>query len=167
MSNTVRLLVLATLFSISLPAQEFRATITGRVTDTTDSGVPKAALQIRNAETNESTVATTSAQGDYTAPLLRPGTYSISVQVPGFKAFTRSGLLLNVGQTATVNIVLEVGNVTDQITVAGEAPLIDTATANRGAVIDNQQVTEFPLNGRNPFMLSSLAAGVNFNGALI
>jgi hypothetical protein len=74
---------------------------------------------------------------------------------------------LNVGQTATVNIVLEVGNVSEQITVTGEAPLVDTATANRGAVIDNQQVTELPLNGRNPFMLSSLAAGVNFNGALI
>jgi len=150
-----------------LVGQEFRATITGRVTDGTDAAVPKATLQIRNIETNDVTEAVSSAQGDYTAPLLRPGTYSISVQVAGFKTFTRSGVLLNVGQTATVNIVLELGNVTEQITVAGEAPLLDTATANRGAVIDNQQVTEFPLNGRNPFMLSTLAAGVNFNGALI
>lgn len=163
----LRLAVAGMLFLTGLAAQEFRATITGRVTDATDAAVPKASLQIRNAETNEVAVAVSSASGDYTAPLLRPGTYSISVQVAGFKAFTRSGLVLNVGQTATINIVLEVGNVTDQITVTGEAPLVDTATANRGAVIDNQQVTEFPLNGRNPFMLSTLAAGVNFNGNLI
>ncbi len=167
MSTLLRNIGLSLLLVSGLAAQEFRATITGRVTDSTDAAVPKAELQIRNTETNEVTATVSSAQGDYTAPRLRPGTYSISVQVAGFKAFTRSGLVLNVGQTATVNILLEVGNVNEQITVAGEAPLIDTATANRGAVIDNQQVTEFPLNGRNPFMLSSLAAGVNFNGALI
>jgi hypothetical protein len=167
MSRKLSLGLLGVLMVWGLAAQEFRATITGRVTDSTDAATPKASLQIRNIETNEMAVAVSSASGDYTAPLLRPGTYSVSVQVDGFKAFTRSGLLLNVGQTATVNIVLEVGNVTDQITVSAEAPLVDTATANRGAVIDNQQVTEFPLNGRNPFMLSTLAAGVNFNGALI
>jgi hypothetical protein len=167
MPKALRLIAVCVLASASVPAQEFRATITGRVTDSTDAAVPRATLQVRNAETNELTTVTSSGQGDYTVPLLRPGTYSISVQVTGFKAFTRSGLVLNVGQTATVNIVLEVGNVTDQITVAGEAPLLDTATAHRGAVIDNQQVTEFPLNGRNPFMLSTLAAGVNFNGNLI
>src|SRR5574340_1233 len=162
-----RFAVVSALLVSGLAAQESRATITGRVTDSTDAAVAKASLQIRNTETNEATAAVTSASGDYTVPLLRPGTYAISVQVPGFKAFTRSGLVLNVGQTATVNIVLEVGNLTDQITVSAEAPLVDTATGNRGAVIDNQQVTEFPLNGRNPFMLSTLAAGVNFNGALI
>lgn len=167
MSGTSRLVALCVLMVSAMAAQEFRATITGRITDSTDAAIPKATLEIRNVDTNEVTVAVTSASGDYTAPLLRPGTYELSLQVPGFKAFTRSGVMLNVGQTATINIVLEVGNVTDQITVSAESPLVDTATANRGAVIDNQQVTEFPLNGRNPFMLSTLAAGVNFNGNLI
>ncbi len=167
MCTSRRLIGLGLLLAAGLAAQEFRATITGRVTDSTNAGVPKANLQIRNIETNELTSAVSNAQGGYTVPLLRPGTYSISVQVAGFKATTRSGLLLNVGQTATADIVLEVGNVNEQITVVGEAPLLDTAKADRGAVIDNQQVTEFPLNGRNPFMLSTLAAGVNFNGAQI
>jgi hypothetical protein len=148
-------------------AQGFRATITGRVTDSSDAVVPNTNLQIKNTETNEITVAVTNADGNYTVPLLRPGTYSISTQVPGFKASTRTGVVLSVGQVATINIVLELGNVSEQIIVTGEAPLLDTATANRGAVIDNQQVTEFPLNGRNPFMLSVLAAGVNYNGNLI
>ena len=167
MSNSRRLMALGLLLTAGLAAQEFRATITGRVSDSTDAAVPRANLQIRNIETNDVTTAVSSAQGDYTVPLLRPGTYTISVQVAGFKALTRSGVVLNIGQSATVNIVLEVGNLTEQITVTGEAALLDTASANRGAVIDNQQVTEFPLNGRNPFMLSTLAAGVNFNGALI
>ncbi len=165
--SSLRFGVLSLLLVSVLAAQEFRATITGRVTDSSDAAVPQVTLQILNTETNQLTTAVSGASGDYTAPLLRPGTYSISAQRAGFKAFTRSGLVLNVGQTATVNIALEVGNVSEQITVTGEAPLLDTATANRGAVIDNQQVTELPLNGRNPFMLSSLAAGVNFNGALI
>ncbi len=158
------LLLFCLLILPSAVAQEFRATITGRVSDSTGAAIPNAALEIRNVDTNEVTAAVTSASGDYTVPLLRPGNYSISAQVAGFKAFTRASIVLNVGQTATVNIALQVGDVTDQITVTAEPPLIDTATANRGAVIDNQQVTEFPLNGRNPFMLSTLAAGVTYNG---
>jgi hypothetical protein len=135
--------------------------------DSSGARVPSASVQIKNTETNDVNVATTTAQGDYTAPLLRPGTYSISVQVPGFKAFTRSGVMLNVSQVATIDIVLEVGNVSDEVTITAEAPLIETSTADRGTIIDNQKVTEFPLNGRNPFMLSVLSSGVNFNGNLI
>ncbi len=67
--------------------------------------------------------------------------------------------MLNVGQTATVHVALEVGALTEQVTVTAEAPMLESATADRGGVIDEQRVHEFPLNARNPFMLSMLIAG--------
>lgn len=160
----MQLFVLFALLSACAFAQEFRATLTGRVTDPSSAAIPNAAVAVRNLETNESAAAFTDSQGSYTVPLLRPGTYSVSVQLQGFKTYSRSGIVLNVGQTATINISLEMGNVSEQVTVTGEIPLLETAKSDRGAVIDNEQVREFPLNARNPFMLSMLVAGVNFNG---
>jgi hypothetical protein len=152
------------LLAACLFAQEFRATINGRVTDSSGAAVPNAVVQVRNVDTNESATAVSDAQGDYTVPLLRPGSYAVSTEVAGFKKYVREGISLLVGQAATVNIALEVGNVTEAVTVTAEAALLETSKADRGAVIDNQKVTEFPLNARNPFMLSMLVAGVNFNG---
>jgi hypothetical protein len=166
--NRARAVVIA--FALSLAAawaQEFRATLAGRVTDSSEAAVPSATLEIRNIQTNEVFRAVTGPQGDYSALLLRPGTYSISTQVAGFKKYTREGLLLTVGQTVTVNILLEVGNVTEQVTVTAETPLLETSKADRGGLIDNQQVAEFPLNARNPFMLSMLVSGVSYNGTAI
>ncbi len=148
-------------------AQEFRATITGQVTDQTGGAVPNVAVQVKNVETNEIAASATNAQGIYTVPFLRPGSYAITVETPGFKKAVREGLTLNVGQTATVNLTLEVGQVSDQVTVTAETPLLETAKADRGQVIDEQRVREFPLNARNPFMLALLSPGVNFNGNII
>ncbi len=153
--------------SVPQLAQEFRATITGLVMDSSGAGVPSVPVQVRNVATNEIASAATDAQGNYTVPFLRPGTYSVQVEAAGFKKFSREGLVLNVGQTAAVNVTLEVGAVTEQITVTAETPLLETTKADRGTVIDRQRVHEFPLNARNPFMLSMLVAGVQYNGTLI
>ena len=155
------------LFSALVAAQEFRATITGRVMDGTGAGVPGAVVQVRNVETNQATSLKTDARGDYTAPFLRPGTYTVRVEAAGFKTSTRDGILLNVGQRAEVNHTLEIGALNEQITVTAETPMLETTSADRGGVIDNQQVAELPLNARNPFMLSMLVAGVNYNGNII
>ena len=79
----------------------------------------------------------------------------------------REGLSLSVGDTVGMDITLEVGAVTEQLTVTAEAPLLETAKADRGTLVDQQTVAEMPLNGRNPFMLAKIAAGVNFNGTVI
>ncbi|MEJ7606099.1 MAG: TonB-dependent receptor [Bryobacteraceae bacterium] len=153
--------------ALPLVSQEFRATITGRVTDASGSAVPGAAVAVRNIDTNESAATATDGGGSYTVPFLKPGNYTLTVESTGFKKVSREGLTLNVGQTASVNIVLEIGAVSDQITVTGETPLLEVAKADRGTVIDNRRVTELPLNARNPFMLSQLVAGVNYNGNAI
>ncbi len=165
--TTPRALTLSVLFlacMMSLPAQEFRATITGHVEDATGAAVPRVSVQILNLDTNESAAAVTDAQGVYTAPFLKPGNYRITVEAPGFKKLIRNNVVLNVGQTAGIDLHLEVGQATDSVTVAADSAVLDTETSDRGLVIDQKRVTELPLNARNPFMLANLSAGVNFNG---
>ncbi len=159
--------MLSLIFPSLIFGQEFRATLTGAVMDSSKAAVPNAVVQVTNTATNEVASATTDSQGNYTIPFLKPGNYTVTVQVVGFKKFVREGVTLNVAQTATVSITLELGAVTEQVTVVAEAPLLETAKADRGGVIDNQRVEEFPLNARNPFMLSMLVAGVNYNGNAI
>ena len=163
-----RVLVLAACWLLwPAAAQEFRATLTGRVVDQSDAVVPGATVRIENAETREAAAITTDSQGGYTAPFLRPGTYSVSVEAAGFKKFVRSGVLLNVGQTAVVEVRLEIGSLAEQMTVSAAAPLLESAKSDRGQVIDAQGVREFALVGRNPFLLAVLSPGVSFNGPLI
>ncbi len=159
--------VLCLFLAAPLVAQTVQATITGRVLDSSGAGVPGAPVQVKNIETNQVTALVSDRGGQYTAPYLRPGTYSITVEAPGFKKLLRENLVLNIAQTVTVDLTLEVGGVTEQVTVSADAPLLETAKADRGGIIDRERVHELPLNGRNPFMLAKLVGGVNFNGQII
>src|SRR5574340_482069 len=147
-------------------AQEFRATISGRVTDPTGAVIAGAAIAVENVGTNETTSVVSNAQGTYTIPFLKPGIYAITVHVAGFKRCVRRQEL-QVGQTATLNVGLELGREEEAVTVTSEVPLLNAGKADQGTVIENRRVTELPLNARNPFMLSVLVAGVNFNGPAI
>jgi hypothetical protein len=157
------------LLCLSAPAvaQDFRATITGRVTDANKAAVPNAQVQAKNVGTNEVTSATTDSEGNYKLPFLRPGNYLLTAEAGGFKKFARENVELVISQIAAIDIALEAGAISEQITVQGDAPLLEAASADRGGVIDRQRVVELPLNARNPFMLGVLTAGVNFNGASI
>lgn len=166
-SNKSLSLLLFLTISLIAPAQEFRATVTGHVVDGSGASVPGIAVQVRNIDTNTVATGTTDASGSYTVPFLRPGNYMLTVEASGFKKYVRDGVTLNVGQTAGIEIALEVGALTEQITVTAETPLLETEKSDRGQVIDAQRVREFPLNARNPFMLAVLSAGVNFNGNII
>ena len=128
---------------------------------------PRVKVEIKNIGTNVAITTVTDSAGQYTVPFLKPGAYRVTVEAPGFKKFVREGLSLSVGDTVEVDITLEVGAVTEQLTVTGEAPLLETAKADRGTLVDERTVAEMPLNGRNPFMLAKIAAGVNFNGTVI
>jgi hypothetical protein len=160
-----RAFLLCLLLTTLLSAQEFRATLTGRVTDSSDAAIPGVTVTVRNAATNEAFSTTTGAQGAYTIPLLRPGTYTLRVEVPGFKRFAREGLILNLGQAATADIKLEVGDVSETVTVSGEAPLLDMMNADRGTVLDSRRLREMPVMGRTSVMYAKLVPGVSFNGA--
>jgi hypothetical protein len=164
LSRVSRLAGLTLILCLVSFAQEFRATLTGRVTDPTGAGVATAKVVARNAETNEQLDATTGAEGDYTIPLLKPGTYVVNVEAPGFKIAVRENIQLFVSDRRTLDFTLDVGTAQESVTVTDAPPMLDEASATRGNVIENLRVTELPLNGRNPFMLANLSPGVQFNG---
>lgn len=114
--------------------QEFRGSITGRVVDPSHSVVPNAKVEVRNPDTNEMFSTVTDAGGNYTVLFVRPGSYAVRVEAAGFKRFVREPVTLNVGQAAAIEVVLEVGAPTEQITVSAEAPLLEAVKADRGAV---------------------------------
>jgi hypothetical protein len=149
---------------ISLHAQESRATLNGNITDPSGAGVLNATVTATNIATNVEVQATTTEDGNYTIPFLQPGTYDVAATAGGFKRAVRESIVLQVGGTSTVNFDLQVGDVAEQVTVTADAPLLEVTTASRGNVIENLRVTEMPLNGRNPFMLSNLSPGVVFAG---
>ena len=148
----------------TVSAQEFRATLTGHVADPSGNRVPNAKVTAKNLATNEEQSQNTNELGDYTMPLLPPGNYSVRVEAKGFRAAVRDLVELHTGDKLAVNFALELGQVQDTVTVTGDAPLLETATASRGGVIENMRVTELPLNGRNPFALTNLSTGVIFAG---
>lgn len=148
-------------------AQEFRATISGRVLDSSGAAVPEAKIQAVNTATNETSTANADSSGAYSIPFLRPGQYKLTVTAQGFKQYNRENITLQVGQIAGIDATLEVGAITDSVSVTAEAAILETQTASRSGVIDSQRVAELPLNARNPFMLGSTQSGVTFRGAAI
>ena len=161
--STVLLLALAG----GAAAQEFRATVKGQVVDTSQAALPGATVTVRNQETGEVATATTNNEGNYTVPFLRPGLYTVSVEMSGFQKYNRTDMRLEVSQVATINAQLPVGGVTESVDVSAEAPLLETSNANRGTVIDQARIAELPLQSRSPMALAVLVAGVNYNAQAI
>src|SRR5574340_1061570 len=158
-------IILAALFcALSSMAQEFRATLNGIVQDTSGSVVPGAKIEITNIETGVTQQTTSLAQGEFTVPFLRPGTYTVTAELAGFKKVVRENVVLRQSQALSVTLTLEPGAITEQLTVTAAPPLLETEKADRGTIIDNARVTEFPISGRNPVMLARLVPGVTFRG---
>jgi hypothetical protein len=148
-------------------AQEFRATIKGQIADSSQSSLPGATVSALNQETGEVATAVSNRDGSYTIPFLRPGLYTLTVEMPSFQKHTRTDMRLSVGETATINVALAVGGVTENVTVSAESPLLETSNANRGTVIDQARIAELPLQSRSPMALVVLVAGVNYNAQAI
>ena len=148
-------------------AQEFRATIRGQVIDSSKGALPGATVTVQNAETNEIATAVTNQGGTFTVPFLRPGSYTVTVELSGFQKYTRSGMVLQVNETATINVEMGVGGLTEEVSVTAESPLLETSNASRGTVIDSARIAELPLQSRSPMALAVLVAGVNYNAQAI
>ena len=153
-------------FTIVVCAQDYRATLLGIVTDASRATVPNAQVKVRNLETGVSITGRTNDGGNYITPYLIPGTYEVKVEAGGFKTFVQSPVELRVNDRVRVDVKLEVGQTNEQITVSSEAPLIESASSNRGEVIDGRAIASLPVNGNNPMNLVGLAAGVQITGEL-
>ena len=167
-SNRIRCAIVALILTLAagVPcrAQEARGTILGRLTDSSGAVVAGVTIQVTNEATKVSVPLTSNQQGNYQALYLLPSSYTVTASAPGFKSFVRSGIELRVDDRLEVNIVMEVGAVTESVTVSGETPLLETANASLGDVVDSRRVADLPFANGNPFNLMQLAAGVNYVG---
>src|SRR5438270_2921369 len=161
--HKVLLTVLGMLVSYPLAtqAQTYFGTIVGNVTDATGASVPGATVTVRNTGTNSTYTATTSGHGSYSVPQLAVGTYEVHVTAGNFKEFVSMGVEVHVSTTTEVNATLEVGSISEKITVQANDVQVQTVSAEVGEVIDGTQVRELPLNGENFVGLTQLSPGVS------
>jgi len=136
------------------------ASISGRVTDPTGATVSGAAVMAKDVETGETRSTVTDAVGHYWVPSLAVGEYEVHVTKQGFQEQVRGGIHLVVGQEASVDVPLLLGQVTEQVKVNADAPVISVTAADISGVVDEQQVKELPLNGRSYDELMTLNPGV-------
>lgn len=144
---------------LSSMAQTTTGSIVGLVTDTTGSAVPNASVTVTRVDTGITTKTTTNVSGNYVVTPLQSGPYSVTVEAQGFKKSVSGGITLNVQDRLAVNVVLEVGQITETVEVQGTAPPLQTDTSYLGQVVDSQKIVDLPLNGRFFTRLAVLTAG--------
>jgi len=145
-----------------LYAQDFRATVTGIVTDPSGAAIPNAVVRATNIATNSVKETKTTAEGVYTLPYLDPGSYNVEVTAAGFQVLKRQDIVLQVAQKLNLPLSLTVGQANTEVTVTGQQEIIETGDASRGLVFDPIKTQQYPLNGRQTYMLMSLTPGVMF-----
>lgn len=160
-SSFYKLLLLSLSFSAALMAQESRATITGTVTDPQGAAVPGASVVAKHLGTNAEARTTTNESGLYVLPFLNTGTYSVTATLTGFKTSVKNDVQLNISERKQLDFRLDLGAMTEQVTVSASAELLDTANAVRSTTIDAQKVADLPLLGKNPYALAYHALGVS------
>ncbi|HET7220626.1 MAG TPA: carboxypeptidase regulatory-like domain-containing protein [Vicinamibacterales bacterium] len=147
-------------------AQDFRGSITGRVSDAQGGRLPGATVTAVNVDTNVTATSTTDASGDFAISYLTAGTYRLTVEIPGFKKAVRDKIEVRIGDRLSIDVSLEVGQLEETVTVAAETPLLETRSGSAGQVIGEKQIALMPLSDGNPFVLARLAPGVAYHGDL-
>src|ERR1017187_9848168 len=135
--------------------------LNGQVTDPTGAAIVGANVTLTNVGTNYVQVSTTDATGVYQFKLVPPGNYSLNIAASGFAAYEQKGIVMNANLYATQNIHMRVASAANEVvSVTADAALINTTTAELGMTVNEQSVSELPLNGRDPSTLALLAPGV-------
>lgn len=157
-SRVMKLLLLSSLIVCSgkLLAQTSTGTIVGQVKDGSGAVLANANVKLTLVANGTTRVTKTNDSGDFSAPVIPPGQYAITVSAPGFADKTLTGITLLVDQTLNLAISMELGSVGQSIEVEAAAPLVDSATSSLGQVVEEKQILNMPLNGRNPFALGLL-----------
>src|ERR1044072_6226105 len=153
-----RLLMLCALLAVPASGYAQEAVLTGTVTDSTGAVLPGVTVTAVHEATGNTFVGVTDGSGVYRIPA-RIGTYRLAAELSGFTTVSRTGLTVQVGQTATVDMQMAVSTLQESVTVTGEAPLIDVSTSQIGGNIDALQMQELPIQGRDWTSLALLAPG--------
>jgi hypothetical protein len=140
--------------------QSFLGSLRGEVKDSNGGAIANATVSAIEESTGSRRSTLTNSVGEYVFPSLTPGAYTIQTQSPGFKQFERKGIVVATQAAVTIDVALTVGDVAETVNVTEEAPMLETANASTGQVVDRQKLIDLPNLGRNPFMMSKLAQNV-------
>ncbi len=165
-----RLLIIASILLLfseyDVKAQTFTGGISGTVKDSSGAIIPGVALKLTNLDTNDQRSQTTNDQGLYTFTALQPGRYRLEADHAGFKKLVQDSIEVRVQQFVAANLVLTVGESSQSVEVAAEATLLDSNTSSLGQVVENRQITQLPLNGRNTLAFVELTPGIRIQGTM-
>jgi hypothetical protein len=142
-------LALALVVSLQSFAQLPTATISGVVKDASSAVIPDATVTVTSQETGLSRTTKSSSNGAYKFPALPVGTYEVKAEQAGFQSKVQSGLRVAVGDEAVLNFTLDVGSVTETVSVSAEAPIVNTTSGSLGSLVSEERVADLPLDGRN------------------
>lgn len=142
-------------------AQRYLGAIAGQVSDPTGAKVAGVKVTATESSTKYETTVATNADGTYSLPALQPGTYTVTARSQSFRMETLTNVVLTAGQTVGLNITLQPGAVNETVTVSAESTsLLDTSSPNVATTLGTQEVTDLPNNGRDPYVMATMAAGV-------
>src|SRR3954447_10657178 len=145
MKQTV-LCAMLVLVSASAYAQNLRtATLVGTVTDSSGATIADAAVTVLNVDTNVASRSKTNSEGAYYVPFLNVGNYALTVESPGFKKFSQTGIIFNAGETPRIDVKLEVGAVSEEIKVSAQAALLQTDSAVVGGIATAKDIHDEPI----------------------
>jgi Carboxypeptidase regulatory-like domain len=161
-SASVLLVCSMLLFTARAAAQESRATITGRVIDSSGGVLPGVTVTVINLETNSPATAITNENGQYTILYVTPSTYRVSAELSGFKKALLDRVEVRVGDRTQLDFTLEAGGITEEVQVTADSPLLETGSATLGQVIDSKLIQEIPLGDGTAYGLTRLVGGATF-----
>ncbi|MBL8214418.1 MAG: carboxypeptidase regulatory-like domain-containing protein, partial [Bryobacterales bacterium] len=159
-----RALFLSFFLTASAAVAQQTATLTGTVRDATTAIIQNVAVKIVNPNTGETFATRSAANGNYTIPLVKPGDYVLLAEADGFRQFRQTGIRLETGSTVRVDPILELGAVSETVTVEASAPLLSTDNSSVGSVVRNSTIANMPLIDRRAAQLARLNGFVVQNG---
>ncbi len=154
------ILLLGIAGSFLISAQSFVGSVRGLIQDPGGAVIASANVTLLNQATGTSRATVSNASGEYAFAQLEPATYMLTVEAAGFKKLERRGVIVGTQQNLSIDLKMELGQVTESVQVTTEVPLIENATASNGQVLNNQQISDLPNLGRNTFLLSKLSNNV-------
>jgi hypothetical protein len=161
MRTVVHVFVYLILLVPAALAQSDRGTITGTITDATGAMIPNASIEAKNMETGIAYNAASSETGNYTLAQLPVGVYQLTATTTGFKQFIRTGITVSTAQTLRVDVKLEVGNISETVTVSADAPLLKTESGELSQVVSSSQMNDLPMLNISSFGIRDTFASVN------
>lgn len=159
MVRFLKAVICISLAAVPAAAQDARGTIVGRVTDTSGANIPSVEVRATNMATGVAASAKANEAGNYSLPYLTPGFYTVSSENAGFRKFTRENVQIRVSETVELNIEMVLGDVAETINVQADTPLLSTAEASLGQVVDERRILELPLFSGNAMEFALLAPG--------